>query len=613
MRYSHPARTELGAHSCLVSVSVAISSLLLAAFFQGGCSRTRNLFTESRTLSPVELFQKLSPSVFVVETVDKNGKTLALGSAVAVSHNLLITNCHVVEEGSFLRVRHGSNKWSAALVEAIPDHDMCGLRTNSPQPRQWDPVAEFHRRWPNAKLSDGEILTNLQDPVKFRSAFPNYDGLTDDDIRKHVAGRIEPTGPTLSPVHVALSSTVATGEHVYAIGAPEGLELTFSEGVVSSLRETEGVNIIQTSAPTSPGSSGGGLFDAQGNLIGITTFQLKEGQSLNFALPGEWVKSALDNLTGDSHKSFSRPNDTQLESAAWMHIGQDALKNEKYELAVDSFQKSADLREGEASASWVELGKLWGRASSIWDTSSAYQHWLCSTASREDACILGTPSKSTIREAQDRAVADFQNSIELKPERAEAWLELAKAHNSREEYGPAISAAKEATRLAPADWMGWVVLGLSSISAEDYDQAIDAAQKGAKVAPADKQTVMLFVIGEAYAKKGDRAEVMHIYQQLKASNANNADYFFKEYVLPRQDEHPSTKRSKTDRDLVTILRNTSTTDDVRQAAWDAFHAAADANDFKRRFDAIPLPNEVKAKLWDLKFGPQVPTGNPSSN
>lgn len=612
IRSGHPAPLEPSARFSVVGVSLAVGTLLLSLFFQG-CSRNRNPFTESRTLSPVELFQKLAPSVFVVETLDRNGKTLALGSAVAVSHNLLVTNCHVVEEGSFLRVKHGSNKWSATLVEASPDHDMCGLRTNSPDPQPWDPVADFHRRWPNAKLSDVEILTNLQDPVKFRSAFPNYDGLTDDEIRKHVAGRIEPSGPTLSPVHVALSSTVATGERVYAIGAPEGLELTFSEGVVSSLRETEGVHIIQTSAPTSPGSSGGGLFDAQGNLIGITTFQLKEGQSLNFALPGEWVKSALDNLAEVSHKSSSRPNDTQLESAGWLHIGQNAEKSENYELAVDSLQKSADLREGEAFASWLELGKLWGRASSIWETSSAYQHWLCSAASREGACTFGTPSKSTIRESEDRAIVAFHDSIGLRPDYAEAWLELAKAHSSREQYDQAISAAKEATRLAPADWMGWAVLGLSCINAEDYDQAIDATQKGARVAPADKQSILLFVMGEAYAKKGNRAEVMRIYQQLKSSNASNAEYFFKQYVLPQQDEHPSTQQSKKDRDVLRILRSASTTDDVRQAAWDAFHASADVDDFKRRLDGIALPNEVKAKLWDLKFGPQVPTGNPSPN
>jgi len=593
------------------TVLLVIGTLLLFLCVQG-CSRDRNLIVGSRVLSPEELFQKLSPSVFVVESVDRNGKTLALGSAVAVSQNLLITNCHVVQDGSFLRVRHGANKWSGTLVEALPDHDLCGLRTDPPEPQAWDPVTEFHRRWPNAKLSDSEILTTLQDPVKFRSAFPNYDGLADDDIRKHMGSRTKPSGPTLSPVHVSLSSAVTTGERVYAIGAPEGLELTFSEGVVSSLRETDGAHIIQTSAPTSPGSSGGGLFDVRGNLIGITTFQLKEGQSLNFALPGEWVKSALDNLAENSHKSSNGPSEVQLESAAWLHIGSDAVKNENYELAVDAFQKSADLREGEASTSWLELGKLWGRASDIWGTSKAYQHWLCSTASRDDVICLsiGTPGNSTIRKSQDRAIAAFQDSIALRPDNAEAWLELAKAHNSRQQYDQGISAAKEATRLAPTDWMGWAVLGFSCISAEEYDQAIDAAQKGTRVTPADKQPVMLFLMGEAYAKKGDRAGVMRIYKQLKASNATNAEHFFKEYVLPQANEHSTTKRPKTDRDLLAILRNASITDDIRQAAWDAFHAAADANDFKRRFDAIPLPNEVKAQIWDLKFAPPHSTGNP---
>jgi hypothetical protein len=36
-----------------------------------------------------------------------------------------------------------------------------------------------------------------------------------------------------------------------------------------------------------------------------------------------------------------------------------------------------------------------------------------------------------------------------------------------------------------------------------------------------------------------------------------------------------------------------------------------ADDFQRRFDPIPLPNEIKHKLWDLKFGSQTTTGNPS--
>ena len=613
---THPSQQEPVGYSTpsfRAGISLSIGALLFVLSFQGGCSGNRTPFGKSRTLSGVELFQKVSPSVFVIETLDRNGKTLALGSAVAVGHNLLITNCHVIQEGSFLRVKHGSNRWSATLVEALPNHDVCGLGTDSPEPQRWDPVAEFHERWANAKLSDDQILADLGEPLKFRSAFPNYDGLTDDQIREYVAKRIKPGGPTLSPVHIIPSSEVATGERVYAIGAPEGLELTFSEGVVSSLRETEGIHIIQTSAPTSPGSSGGGLFNAQANLIGITTFQLREGQSLNFALPGEWVESALNNLAEASRKSSSQVTDIRLEATAWLHIGQEAEKGENYDLAVDSLQKSADLKEGDSFESWFELGKLLGRASNISESSTGYRHWLCSRALGEGACVYGLPSKTTIRAWENQAIAAFEHSIGLKPDYSEAWLGLATAHSSIEKYNQAISSAKEATRLAPADWKAWVVLGASCIKAEDYDGAIDAAQKGAKVAPTDMQGAMLAIMGEAYTKKGDRAEVMRIYQKLKGSNASYAEYFFKLYVLPGQDENPATKRSRMDSDVLRILRNASTTDDVRQAAWDAFHAATDVDDLNRRFDGVPLPREVKLELRDLKFGSKAPTGSPSQN
>ena len=82
---------------------------------------------------------------------------------------------------------------------------------------------------------------------------------------------------------------VRTGQKVFAIGAPQGLELTISEGIVSSLRETKLGTVIQTTAPISPGSSGGGLFNVSGQLIGITTFQSKTGQNLNFAVPADWI------------------------------------------------------------------------------------------------------------------------------------------------------------------------------------------------------------------------------------------------------------------------------------------------------------------------------------
>jgi hypothetical protein len=66
--------------------------------------------------------------------------------------------------------------------------------------------------------------------------------------------------------------------------------VTLSDGLISALRGPDGVDpVIQTTAPISPGSSGGGLFDERGKLVGITTLQARSGQNLNFAVPADWI------------------------------------------------------------------------------------------------------------------------------------------------------------------------------------------------------------------------------------------------------------------------------------------------------------------------------------
>jgi len=63
------------------------------------------------------------------------------------------------------------------------------------------------------------------------------------------------------------SDLIKIGDEVYALGTPNGLEATYSAGTVSNpLREFNGQTFIQFSAPTSPGSSGGGLFDLEGKV-----------------------------------------------------------------------------------------------------------------------------------------------------------------------------------------------------------------------------------------------------------------------------------------------------------------------------------------------------------
>jgi tetratricopeptide (TPR) repeat protein len=90
------------------------------------------------------------------------------------------------------------------------------------------------------------------------------------------------------------SGHLRPGQKVYTIGHPEGLEYTVSDGIVSALRTLKsGRRLIQITAPISPGSSGGPLLDQKGNVVGMTTLYLEEGQNLNFAVTGEDILSAV--------------------------------------------------------------------------------------------------------------------------------------------------------------------------------------------------------------------------------------------------------------------------------------------------------------------------------
>ncbi|MEG2857224.1 MAG: trypsin-like peptidase domain-containing protein, partial [Clostridia bacterium] len=92
------------------------------------------------------------------------------------------------------------------------------------------------------------------------------------------------------------SSKVVVGQSVVAIGSPLGLQNTVSDGIVSSLRQSDrvqGATDIQTTTPISNGSSGGPLFDMFGKVIGVNYAGYDEGQNLNFAIPINEVKALM--------------------------------------------------------------------------------------------------------------------------------------------------------------------------------------------------------------------------------------------------------------------------------------------------------------------------------
>lgn len=184
-------------------------------------------------LTPAELFAKVSPAVWRVQTYDADGLPLGQGSAVVIAPGRLVTNCHVLAKARRVQLRRdGAQPPVSARLEL------------------WDPQRD---------------LCQLDAP-----------------------------GVTAAPVALAPSAQAVVGQPAYAIGHPKGLDLTMSAGLVSSLRRNGAGQLVllQTSAAISGGNSGGGLFDEQGALLGLTTLLLAaaDAQNLNFAIPADWIR-----------------------------------------------------------------------------------------------------------------------------------------------------------------------------------------------------------------------------------------------------------------------------------------------------------------------------------
>jgi S1-C subfamily serine protease len=106
--------------------------------------------------------------------------------------------------------------------------------------------------------------------------------------------RIEGAGK-LPVVRLRKTDSLLQGEKIVTLGNPLGLDATVSDGVLSAIRRYEdtGDTVLQISAPISPGSSGGPVADENGNVVGVSTFLLKGGQNLNFAVPADYLTELL--------------------------------------------------------------------------------------------------------------------------------------------------------------------------------------------------------------------------------------------------------------------------------------------------------------------------------
>src|SRR5882762_6993308 len=163
--------------------------------------------------------------------------------------------------------------------------------------------------------ADGLIVTNYHviatgnvAIVKFPddTAFPVDGVLAADKVRDLAIIKIH--GRTFRTLALGDSDDIQVGEEVVAIGNPLLLESTVSNGIISGVRTSkqQGGKFLQTTAPISPGSSGGPLFNMRGDVVGINTLYLEGGENLNFAIP---INEAKNLLASRSTKLTALPNE----------------------------------------------------------------------------------------------------------------------------------------------------------------------------------------------------------------------------------------------------------------------------------------------------------------
>ncbi len=150
----------------------------------------------------------------------------------------------------------------------------------------------------------GMIVTNyhvIEGSSKIVVAFVNNDNIEIYDVnliiaqsKHHDIAVLNIDGNSLPYAVLGDSSRVFPGDHIYAIGNPAGYRNTISNGIISQLRSIDSVDYLQLTAPISPGSSGGPVVSAYGEVVGITTSFFIHGQNINFAVTINQLKELFN-------------------------------------------------------------------------------------------------------------------------------------------------------------------------------------------------------------------------------------------------------------------------------------------------------------------------------
>jgi S1-C subfamily serine protease len=255
----------------------------------------------------------LEKSVLLINTYDKSGVAFAQGSGFCIAPGLFLTNYHVLEGASSYKINDNAGKEYEVqgIVKYDADLDLAIIKT--------------------------KVLIGM------------------------------------TPLKIGSKGMVSKGDGIVAIGSPQGLQNSISEGIVSGLRSFDygkvgNVDTIQITAAISQGSSGGPLFDMKGYVIGVTTAMSEDGTQ-KFAVAIDHAKSWIQELSPKAFKDIKTLSMAKAIDEYW------ESENEEIRKTIEKAYESLEKEDIEAymstihklSPSYKTIRETYGILFSVYD------------------------------------------------------------------------------------------------------------------------------------------------------------------------------------------------------------------------------------------------------
>jgi hypothetical protein len=329
-----------------------------------------------------ELVRRLKPQVVAIATYDSQGEALMTGSGFFVRPGQVVTNLHVIRGAQRCEIKTLDGKGKvfpvAGMLAVDEEGDLALLSVDMPPDR------------PRA----GELARVLPDE----------------------------------------------GEQIVVIGNPLKLEGSVTDGIVSAVREVPNVGkIIQITAPISHGNSGSPVFNMKGQVVGVVTVKVTNGQNINLAIGA----ARVEQLRPGQLRSFATlPAKERVSDIAESsyRTGLDSLWLGNYDNAIGYFETAANRNPRRADA-WVQVGYCKVKQGKTEEGIRAYQHALQLKPDSEEIHNKLGDAYYYAGRMRD-AIASYSRAAALRPDNPDAHYNLAVAYFESGNERLALSEAK---------------------------------------------------------------------------------------------------------------------------------------------------------------------------